>query len=77
MTQRPIGQVALRTSQGETNVPVVHENLYARGLHAFVAAVRGEGAPAASGEDGVRSLATALAVLEASRSGRRVEIKYQ
>jgi len=55
----------------------VHENLYARALHAFVAAVRGEGAPAASGEDGVRSLATALAVLEASRSGRRVEIKYQ
>ena len=76
MTQRPVGQVALRTSQGETNVPVARENLYARALHAFVAAVHGEGAPAASGEDGVRSLATALAVLEASRSGRRVAIKY-
>ena len=77
MTQRPVGQVALRNSLGETNVPVVHENLYARALHEFVAAVNGEGAPAATGEDGVRSLATALAVLEASRSGRRVEIKYQ
>jgi 1,5-anhydro-D-fructose reductase (1,5-anhydro-D-mannitol-forming) len=77
MTQRPVGQVALCNSRGKTNVPVVHENLYARALHEFVAAVHGEGAPAATGEDGVRSLATALAVLEASQSGRRVEIKYK
>ena len=37
----------------------------------FHDAVRGEGAPAATGEDGVRSMAMAIATLEAARSGRR------
>jgi 1,5-anhydro-D-fructose reductase (1,5-anhydro-D-mannitol-forming) len=74
MTQRPIGQVLLRTSGGEREIPVEHENLYVRGLATFVAAVRGEGSPAATGEDGVRSLATALAVRESARTGRRVTI---
>jgi 1,5-anhydro-D-fructose reductase (1,5-anhydro-D-mannitol-forming) len=74
MTQRPVGEVVLRTAAGEQVVPVEHENLYIRGVAAFCAALRGEGAPAASGEDGVRSLATALAVAEACRSGRPVPI---
>jgi 1,5-anhydro-D-fructose reductase (1,5-anhydro-D-mannitol-forming) len=74
MTQRPIGQVVLRDASGEREIPVTHENLYARALAAFNAAVRGEGEPAATGEDGVRSLATALAVLEATRTGHRVTI---
>jgi len=72
MTQRPIGQVFLRNAQGEREIAVEHENLYARSLAAFNAAVRGEGKPSATGEDGVRSLATALAVLESARTGRRV-----
>jgi 1,5-anhydro-D-fructose reductase (1,5-anhydro-D-mannitol-forming) len=74
MTQRPIGQVVLRDASGEREIPVTHENLYARALAAFNAAVRGEGEPAATGEDGVRSLATALAVLESTRTGHRVTI---
>jgi len=74
MTQRPIGQVVLRDASGEREIPVTHENLYARSLAAFNAAVRGEGQPSATGEDGVRSLATALAVLESSRTGQRVAI---
>ena len=77
MTQRPIGQVTLRSARGETDVPLDHENLYARALRAFVGAIRGEGAPSASGEDGVRSLATALAVLEATRTGRRTAVRFQ
>jgi len=36
-----------------------------------------EGQPSASGEDGVRSLAVALAVLESARTGKRVEIRYR
>lgn len=67
MTQRPAGEVMLRTAAGEQSVPVEHENLYERGLAAFCAAARGAGSPAATGEDGVRSLATALAVVEACR----------
>jgi 1,5-anhydro-D-fructose reductase (1,5-anhydro-D-mannitol-forming) len=74
MTQRPIGQVVLRDASGEREIPVTHENLYARSLAAFNAAVRGEGQPSATGEDGVRSLATALAVLESTRTGQRVTI---
>jgi 1,5-anhydro-D-fructose reductase (1,5-anhydro-D-mannitol-forming) len=74
MRQRAMGQVLLRDANGEREIPVEHENLYARALAAFNAAVRGEGKPAASGEDGVRSLATALAVLESAQSGRRVAI---
>jgi 1,5-anhydro-D-fructose reductase (1,5-anhydro-D-mannitol-forming) len=77
MTQRPIGQVTLRKAQGESDVPLHHENLYERGLHAFVSAIRGEGAPSATGDDGVRSLATALAVLETTRTGRRTAVRFQ
>jgi 1,5-anhydro-D-fructose reductase (1,5-anhydro-D-mannitol-forming) len=40
----------------------------------FEAAVRGEGAPTASGEDGLRSLAVALASLESARSGQTVTL---
>lgn len=77
MTQRPAGTVTLRNAEGETDVPLEHENLYARALRAFVAAIRGEGAPSASGEDGVRSLATALAVLEAAQTGQRTPVRFQ
>lgn len=74
MTQRPVGQIVLRAAQGEREIPLEHENLYVRSLRAFHVAIRGEGQPAASGEDGVKSLATALAVLEASRTGQRTAV---
>ena len=76
MTQRAGGQVLLRSASGEREIPVAHENLYARALAAFNAAVRGEGQPAATGEDGARSLATALAVLESTRTGTRVAVHF-
>jgi len=77
MTQRPVGRVVLRDASGEAEVAVEHENLYVRALRAFNAAVAGQGQVAASGEDGVKSLAVALAVQEAARSGRRVTVRYQ
>ncbi|HEU0116473.1 MAG TPA: Gfo/Idh/MocA family oxidoreductase, partial [Thermomicrobiales bacterium] len=52
------------------------ENLYERSVANFVAAVEGRGAPSAGGEDGVRSLAVALAAREAAASGRRVSVSY-
>ena len=64
------GDPAHRRTASET-LPVEHENLYERALAPFHAAMRGEGQPAATGEDGVRSLALALAVREAAASGRR------
>ena len=77
MTQQPVGEVVLRNASGESQIAVEHENLYARALRAFAAAIAGNGAPSASGEDGVRSLATALAVLESSRTGRCTPVRYE
>jgi 1,5-anhydro-D-fructose reductase (1,5-anhydro-D-mannitol-forming) len=74
MTQRPVGEVILRNAQGERTVELTPGNLYVRGVASFAAAMRGDGEPAATAEDGVRSLATALAVLQACREGRSVRI---
>ena len=74
MTQRAVGEVRLRNGQGEHVVAVEHTDLYERGVAAFCAAMRGEGDPAATGMDGVRSLAVALAIDEACRTGTRVRI---
>lgn len=75
MTQRPVGEVLLRTVHGEEALPLAHENLYERGVALFNAAIRGEGAPAASGEDGLRSLAVALAVRQSAETGGRVPVE--
>jgi 1,5-anhydro-D-fructose reductase (1,5-anhydro-D-mannitol-forming) len=74
MTQRPVGTVAIRRGDTEEAIPVEHENLYERSVHCFNAAIRGKGEPAASGADGVRSLAVALAVLESAQTGRTVPV---
>ena len=74
MTQRPIGDVLLRTASGEERLQLDHENLYVRAVRAFHAAIRGQGAPAATGEDGVRSMAVALAAAESAQSGRAVSV---
>jgi 1,5-anhydro-D-fructose reductase (1,5-anhydro-D-mannitol-forming) len=75
MTQRPVGTVTLRDKDGEALLPLSHENLYERSVSAFHAAIRGEGQPSASGEDGVRSMAMAIATLEAARSGRETLVE--
>ncbi len=75
MTQRPIGTVTLRNARGEASLPLVRENLYERSVRAFHAATRGEGAPSASGEDGVRSMAMAIATLEAAHSRREAAVE--
>jgi 1,5-anhydro-D-fructose reductase (1,5-anhydro-D-mannitol-forming) len=74
MTQQPTGTVTLRRDDGEEAIPIEHGNLYERSVARFNAAVRGEGAPAATGEDGVRSLAIALAVRESAATGCVVQV---
>lgn len=69
MTQRPVGTVLLRNSDGERELPLGHRDLYETALEAFHAVMAGKGRPSASAEDGIWSLATALAVLDAARSG--------
>jgi 1,5-anhydro-D-fructose reductase (1,5-anhydro-D-mannitol-forming) len=75
MTQLPKGEVLLRTTAGEEWLPIDRTNLYLRGVCAFQDAVRGKGQPSASGEDGVRSMALAIAALESAATGREVPIE--
>jgi len=74
MTQRPTGTVSLRRDGREEDIPVEHENLYERSVRCFNAAIRGEGEPAATGADGVQSLAVALAVREAAETAQIVRV---
>jgi 1,5-anhydro-D-fructose reductase (1,5-anhydro-D-mannitol-forming) len=75
MLPDPVGDVVLR--RGERSEPVdlgPRRPLAESVVRSFCAAVRGEGAPLASGEDGVASLTVALAALESARSGGVVEL---
>ena len=74
MTQRPTGTVTLRRGDSEEEIAIEHENLYERSVRCFNEAICDKGEPAASGEDGVRSLAVALAVRESARTGRTVQV---
>lgn len=76
MTQAPVGEVTLVTAEGRATVPFPDHDLYAQGLADLAAAIRGEGAPAATGWDGVKSLAVAHAVRASARSGRREDVDY-
>ena len=77
MTQRPVGTVVLRRDASEEIVELPEpNNLYERSVAKFNAAVRGEGEPAATGEDGVKSLAVALAVRQSVNEGRAVAVDY-
>jgi 1,5-anhydro-D-fructose reductase (1,5-anhydro-D-mannitol-forming) len=75
MTPVPTGEVYLRRGNDSTSVDFGgHESLYVRGLRAFHGAIRGDGAPAVTADDGIKSLAVALAVLESARTGRAVRV---
>lgn len=74
MTQKPVGSVLLRTAKGEEELHFDREDLYTRSLRQFHAAIRGEGQPSATGEDGVWSLAAAEAALQSAKSGKAVRI---
>jgi 1,5-anhydro-D-fructose reductase (1,5-anhydro-D-mannitol-forming) len=74
MTQKPIGSVLLRTAKGEEELSFDREDLYVRSLRQFDAAIRGEGQPSATGEDGVWSLTSAEAALQSAKSGKSAAI---
>jgi len=67
----------LRHRSGQEDIPLPRVEPPGQAtVRAFEAAVRGEGEPTASGEDGLRSLAVALASLESARSGRTVGLDF-
>jgi 1,5-anhydro-D-fructose reductase (1,5-anhydro-D-mannitol-forming) len=74
MTQRPVGRIELVTDAGREEIAFPGHDLYVQGLGDFAAACAGRDRPAASGEDGIASLAVALAVRAAAETGRRQEV---
>ncbi|HLH49701.1 MAG TPA: Gfo/Idh/MocA family oxidoreductase [Roseiarcus sp.] len=75
MPQRPGGSLIVRTRSGEEKPALAFENYYVRGVRAFHNAIRGDGQPSATGEDGLRSLAVALAALQSAASGRAAPVE--
>jgi 1,5-anhydro-D-fructose reductase (1,5-anhydro-D-mannitol-forming) len=76
MTQNPIGSIELVTASGRETIAFDRHDLYQEGVRRFQAAVAGDGEPAATGIDGVKSLAVALAVRDAAARGVRVDVNY-
>jgi 1,5-anhydro-D-fructose reductase (1,5-anhydro-D-mannitol-forming) len=75
MRDDPVAEVFLSDHAGTRRISVDQsEGLYERTVRLFNAAVQGEGAPAASGEDGVCSLLVATAALRSAREGRTVSV---
>jgi 1,5-anhydro-D-fructose reductase (1,5-anhydro-D-mannitol-forming) len=73
MMQMPVGKLFLRRGDQREEIDCgAFEELYTRAVRLFNAAVRGEGEPAATSEDGVRSLQIAFAVRESATTGKRV-----
>ena len=76
MTQMPVGSVTLKSHQGSREIEFSDHSLYRQGVSDFLSAVDGSGSPAATGADGIKSLAVALAVREAGKTGKRVTVDY-
>ena len=76
MTQQPVGEIELVTKNGRQTVPFSTHSLYSEAVRRFVEAVNGTGTVSASGEDGIKSLAIALAVRKAAQTGMRVYVDY-
>ncbi len=77
MTQDPVGHVSLVKLGNPEPVDLGKvEDLYTCGVRQFAAAIKGNGEPAATGQDGVRSLAVALAVAESAATGQTVRVQY-
>ena len=75
MTQLPLGEIELVTARGREAVPFPDHNLYAQAVREFSEAAAGRGRPAADGWDGVASLAVAMAVRDAARTGARQAVR--
>ena len=73
LLQRPNGRIYSQKNgkKGEISVGPI-ENHYEFLIHEFVMAVHGHGHPFATGEDGLKSVAIAIAILESSRTKRAV-----
>ncbi|MFL5759348.1 MAG: Gfo/Idh/MocA family protein [Thermomicrobiales bacterium] len=76
MTQNPKGMIYLQRGDERDVVDYGEmEDLYARSVRLFNQAVLTGSQPAATGEDGLRSLAVALAAAESAATGRTIAVQ--
>jgi 1,5-anhydro-D-fructose reductase (1,5-anhydro-D-mannitol-forming) len=75
LDERLIARLTVRRANGaDLDRAGDAEDLYAYGLRRFAQAIAGEGTPAASGEDGLRALAVALAIHRSAATGQAIDI---
>lgn len=74
MTQQPVGEVSLVNAQGTRKLILEHVNLYEAGFRQFAEAVAGRTQLATTGLDGIWSLATGAAVVEAAKTGQAIPV---
>ncbi len=77
MTQRPVGRIYRRVNNKKEVITLgPSENLYTRAVRLFNRALDGLGEPSATANDGLRSLAVALSVLESAKTGMCIKVRY-
>lgn len=76
IAQTPAGDVTHVTADGTEEIPFPRHDLYEQVLTEFTAAVNGQPHQGATGEDGYKSLAVALAVRDAATTGQRQHLNY-
>ena len=69
-------QFELPDAKGTRMVPAEGGSPYPYAAARFAEACAGQGAPAADGIDGIKSLAVALAVVHAAETGQRTPVDY-
>jgi 1,5-anhydro-D-fructose reductase (1,5-anhydro-D-mannitol-forming) len=75
LLQRPNGRIHLQRDGKREEIPVgTIENHYEFLVHEFIEAVHGHGRPFATGEDGLKSVTIATAILESSRTKSAVTL---
>lgn len=73
--ERRAHRLVIRDGNGVEELQFPHVDPYEATIANFVAAVRGTGAPTATGEDGYRSLRLALAASESIATGRKIALR--
>ena len=76
MWMRGGGQFELTDAKGTRMVGAEGGSPYDYAAARFTVACAGEGEPAATGTDGIKSLAVAMAVVKAAKSGQRTAVDY-
>jgi 1,5-anhydro-D-fructose reductase (1,5-anhydro-D-mannitol-forming) len=77
LPEEPAGELLLLRNQQLTPLPISAIDPYWQVVYAFQQAVRNNGQPLASGQDGLRSLQLAQAVQESVQKGSTVALPHQ